>query len=162
MRSKSKTALVALTIVAVALAVAGAAALYFAMTEDFDFSIRHFNTGSVNCTAAVGICCACAVLGIAGAIICSKKLSFDNEVRHPLPGVFVSVLAGLMCLLYLYRCVKEGLPDQKRAFSMIKIAFTALSALFFFEFQAGNVCRNPLCPITVDMVRHLGRKVHTR
>jgi len=143
-RSKSKTALIVLLSLALLIALGGAALLFFAMENDYDSLIRHFEFDSVYAISAFGACVCGFILAVAGFFSASKKLSFDSEKKYSFVGTFISVLTGLMCLLYFVMSVKKGLPETKKGILLAELTFAALSAIFFFLKASGVFAKKPL------------------
>ncbi|MBQ6660154.1 MAG: hypothetical protein IJM57_01845, partial [Lachnospiraceae bacterium] len=144
-RVKSKITVIILFFVALAVGLGGGAVLFFAMIKDFDPAIRHFDYGSLFALIAASACGAGAALAIAGAFAVSKKVTFNPEgAKSSFVGIFSSVLAGLMCVLYFGSGVKAGIPEEKPGILLAELTFVVLSAVFFFLKASGLFSKKPM------------------
>lgn len=142
-RSKSKTILIVFAAAALALALGGATLLFFAMENDYDDLIRHFNFGSVFAFAACAVCVAGAVIAAVSYFMPIKNLSFNIGKKYTFGGIFTSTIAGGMFLTFAVHCIRGGVPVIKKGLFFGEIVLSILAAAYFFFKIIGYTEKHP-------------------
>lgn len=137
-------------LVSAALGVLLCISLTLAFNTDFDAEISHFARNSPWAVAATALSALLAVLGGVAWILAGKDHAFrktDHE-ETPFVPVFFGALSGLCTALAAYFQLKDGFPDDKRIFFVLRFVFTVIAAVWFFADAAGVLDFYPAASIT--------------
>lgn len=99
MKNSAKNVLTVTIAVVIILTVISSVFSYFAMANDFDHEICHFEKGSVNAAVAIIMPIAAALVSACCALFIRKKISLQTSPVIGIPTVFTSVLVGLLMLV---------------------------------------------------------------
>ena len=142
--STSKIVLIVFASLALAIALGGALLLFFAMENEYDPAIHHFNFDAKFALYSTIACAGGFALAVAGIFTTSNKLVFaEKDKKITFIGIFSSVLAGLMCGLVFCVGVKGGIPEEKPGILLAELTFTVLSAVFFLLRAFGLFSKKP-------------------
>lgn len=124
--------------------------LTLAFNTDFDAEISHFAKNSVWAGTATVLSVILAILGGAAWILAGKEYSFRETDREETPfvPVFFGALSGLCTALAAYFQLKDGFPDDKRIFFVLRFVFTVVATIWFFADAAGVLDFYPAASIT--------------
>ncbi len=140
-KSKAKTYIIIL-MASLILGIIGAALLFYAMNFDYIEEIQHFKPSPmVYGACAVAVC----VLILAGAVrfFASKQTEFKKPEAFSFVQTFFSFLTGCFCAYYGYMSLSNGIIIGKEFLSIILVALSFLSALWFFADAFGLPAKFP-------------------
>jgi hypothetical protein len=139
------------------LSLAAAVCLYFALTVDYDLSIRHFARNSpfaYGFAAAIGAALLC---GIAAGILKRRSADRTAGIHTGTFGIFAAAATAFMLLasfILSIRALSAGLP----VLEIVRLVMMALSAAFFFLIAArekktgGPAALLALCPLLFSLL----------
>ncbi len=123
-------------------ALAGAALLFYSLNFCYNADIQHFTANAPTVIAYAGVCIASVIASITVYFTSGKYTVFNKKEGFSFTNTFFSILCACFSMYFGYMTAKNGLEEKKEFLSLLLIAFSFLSAIWFILDAFGLTSKN--------------------